>query len=625
MRKILAGSVLAALLAIGLIPAGTHLAAARESFPPHLDPKSWEVPEDMVWGDYKRIPDGNYDEVDNPRKIRVALILGDFKDQKFRVAETTKDPTGQRGLGVNNPGKFWLDYLFNNEKPSFYNKGHTVTEYWLEDSYGLIEVESEYFGPYHLEGNMYEYGATDFGTGADCPDGPDGCDRDFDTELLEASTVDVATSVQEKGAFDFRFLLHSGYDESGTWLNYGLAKFKNREAVTDKFGPKNPSHRNWGTTRYVPWSSFFSTQQIWSHALPGLLSTQGESDGGSTYAHELSHIFGILDNYNNPYAENPKRAYSGPWDMMSRGTFNGPGGPFERWRIPPTEGGTMGSQHMIRNKLRLGFIPPTEVTTLTKDALDTAGVVKARILQRESPPATADPNLVSGIRITLGEDQQDCDNSKPKCDGGNYDFFDVEVVNRQGFDSFLPDHGVIAAKTKTADASPFIWVIDAHPKDLKKTDYVAADGTRVPYTVGDYRQLADAAFHAGTAPKTRNRYTDKKNGIALYVLRKRMIEGRLMYVVAVGSRNPTVPPGEATVKKVKGSLVPGRIRRLVFKVTNDGQRATVFKLGLQKSGGVKTRLLNDLKYLDPGQTKRISVWAKASSGPTSLKLTARGL
>jgi M6 family metalloprotease-like protein len=615
--------LIAAGLAVTALVAVQPGAPAKGRFPRHIDPKSWELPEQMTWGDYKRIPGANYGEVDQPKKIRIALILGQFKDQKFRVAQTSKDPTGQRGLGVEDPARFWVNYLFKNENPRFSNKGHTVTEYWLENSYGVVQVESEAFGPYTLDGKMYEYGISDQGTSADCPDGPDGCDKDFDSELVAASTADVATSVAEKGQFDFRFLLHSGYDESGVWLNYGQAMFPRPNAVTDRFGPRDPDHRNWASTRYVPWTSFFSAQQIWSHALPGLLSTQGESDGGSTYAHELSHIFGILDNYNNPYAENPDRAYSGPWDMMSRGTFNGPGGPFERWTIPPREGGTMGSHHMLRNKIRLGYIPPAEVFPLTREALQSVGVARARILQRESPPPLDSPNIYSGIRIVLGDDRSSCDSAKPMCDGGNYDFYDVEVVNRQGFDSFLPDHGVLIAKSKTADASPFIWVVDAFPRDIGGVDYVDARGRKVPYTVGDYRQLSDAAFHAGTAPGTRNIFRDKENDMAFFILNKKRISGRLTYNVAVASLDPAVPPPAATVKKVKGALRIGDVVPLTYEIENSGARDAVYLVKVTTKNGVQKRLLNDLAYVPAGGTKRVTVWARASRSNGIVKVVAR--
>jgi M6 family metalloprotease-like protein len=622
--KRLALMVIAALVA-SLVAAPP--ASARKRFPKHLDAKSWEVPEDMSWGDYKPIPGVDWkDPANQPiKKLRAALILGDFQDQKFRVQETTVDPTGQRGLGVKDPAQWWLDFLFVDDEPTALNHGHHVGEYWLEDSYGIVGVEAQAFGPYTMEGNMYEYGVTDFGSGEDCPDGPEGCSGDFDSEVTAASAPDVTLSQSMFGEFDFRFLLHAGYDESGVWLNYGIDKFAKKEDVTDAYGPANPEHRNWSTTRYVDWTSFFAGQQIWSHALPGALSTQGESDGGSTYAHELSHILGVLDNYNNPYAEEPKRAYSGPWDMMSRGTFNGPGGPWERNLIPPVKGGTMGSHHMIRNKLRMGFLPASEVLTLDRSALDATGIATATIQQRESPPDTADAAIFSGMRIVLGEDAEDCDNAEPKCDGGGYDFYDVEVVNRQGFDSFLPDHGVLIAKTKVADASPFIWVIDAHPKDLQLTDYTAADGTKVPYTVGDYRQLADAAFHAGTAPGTSNSFVDEKNGLAFYVIEKhRLVEGLLGYTVAIRSTSVAPPEDAAEVTTVGGRLTR-KITAQRFEVTNVSDGQAVFELKVAKKGKVKTRLLNDLLLLDAGETKEVIVWAKKGRGRGKVTLSAKAV
>jgi M6 family metalloprotease-like protein len=608
--------LIAGVLVAGIVAVPSSAFAARRNFPKHLDRKSWEVPEDMTWKDYKPVPHVPYYKKDYEptlRTLRAALILGDFPDQKFRVEESTRDVTGQKGLGVGDPANYWLKYLFRNENPKFVTRGHTVDEYWLENSFGLVGVDAEAFGPYRMDGKYHEYGVRDFGSDADCPEGPDGCNGDFDTEVTQASLLDVTTSQAEHGEFDFRFLLHAGYDESGTWLNYGQALFQQPTDVTNPWGPKGfPSHRNWSTTRYVPWTSWWAGQHIWSHALPGLLSTQGESDGGSTYAHELSHIFGILDNYNNPYATNPDRAYSGPWDMMSRGTFNGPGGPFERWTIPPKEGGTMGSHHMIRNKLRLGFIPAPEVLTVTKGDLAArpGGLVRARILQRESPPALDNPDLYSGIRIVLGSDESSCNSAKPKCDGGGYNNYDIEVVNRQGFDSFIPDHGVLIAKTKNADASPFIWVIDAHPKNLKKVDYVRADGKKFRYTVGDYRQLSDAAFHAGTAPKTRNRYQDEANGLEFFILKKGRSKGRLIYTVAVKSMEAPSLAEAPEVEHVRGRLRRGDIRKFVFKVTNPNPTDAIFKLKLHKDGKIQTRLLNDLLYVGGGGTKKVTVWAK---------------
>ena len=286
----------------------------------------------------------------------------------------------------------------------------------------------------------------------------------------------------------------------------------------------------------------------------------------------------------------------------------------------------MGSHHMLRNKIRLGFIPPTEVFQITRDALRASGPVTARILQRESPPDTDDLELYSGLRIALGQDLSTCDDTEPKCDGGGYDFYDMEVVNRQGFDSFIPDHGVIIAKSKTADASPFIWVADAHPKDLKKVDYVRADGKKFYYTVGDYRQLADAAFHVGDHKNKgkgiRNRYVDEANGLAFFVLDKENDDGKLVYEVAVQALG--VPStAAASVKAKSGSIKKGTVTKLVYEVTNDGAQAGVFVLKAARKGKVKTRLLNDLLYLGAGETKEVTVYARGGGGRSSVKLKVK--
>ncbi|MEA2461004.1 MAG: hypothetical protein QOH90_1181 [Actinomycetota bacterium] len=613
-------SVAAVFTLISTVLSGPAL--ARRAFPRHIDPQTWELPEHMTWDDYHKIPLTDWKNPDNqpPKKLRAALILGDFQDQPMRVAQSTVDPTGQRGLGVDDPAKYWLDYLFNDESPSGPTHGHTVNEYWLENSYGAIGVEAQAFGPYTMGGRMYEYGVTDFGDASDCPD-DSGCSGDFDSELTAASAPDVTAAQQQYGDFDFRFLLHAGYDESGVWLNYGMAKFPTKESVTEKFGPPEPDARNWAHTRYVDWTSFFSGQQIWSHALPGALATEGESDGPSVYEHELSHILGVLDNYNNPYAENPDRAYSGPWDMMSRGSFNGPGGPLQRYTIPPTQGATMGSQHMFRNKVRFGFIPPNEIFSVSRGQLDATGIMKTKILQRESPPDASD-NFMSGIRFVLGNDQSSCDDAKPKCDGGGYDFYDVEVVNRQGFDSFLPDHGVLISKTKAADNSPFIWVRDAHPKDIGGIDYVTAAGKKVPYTVGDYRQLADATFHAGAARGVKNRLFDKANGVAFFILNTKMNKGRRVYTVAIQSLGSPVAAGTAAIKRGKGRFVKGRVTKHVFKVTNPGVRAGVYSLKA-RGKAVRTRLLNNLVYIPAGGTRKVVVWAKPSGPHPKVTLKAK--
>ena len=113
----------------------------------------------------------------------------------------------------------------------------------------------------------------------------------------------------------------------------------------------------------------------------------------------------------------------------------------------------------------------------------------------------------------------------------------MEVVDRQGADSFCPDSGVMISKTKNADRSqPFQWVIDANPQDTHVIDFYLPNGTARYWSIGDYRQLVDALFHAGTNSGSEYEYEDLANGLHFYILEKLRDEaGVLHYTVGVKS------------------------------------------------------------------------------------------
>ena len=67
---------------------------------------------------------------------------------------------------------------------------------------------------------------------------------------------------------------------------------------------------------------------------------------------------------------------------------------------------------------------------------------------------------------------------------GKYNHYTLEAVQQIGSDSFDPGHGVLIAKTKNT-ASPcgnftcFVWIIDAHPEDINRVDFIGPDGMPV--------------------------------------------------------------------------------------------------------------------------------------------------
>ncbi|RJL34505.1 M6 family metalloprotease domain-containing protein [Bailinhaonella thermotolerans] len=551
---------------------------SRPEAPPPIDPQNWKNPDHMTWADYKKVPGTNWaDPARNGsvRDFKGALVLVDYPNQSFVVTQ----PAGSTVFG--NPSveahdipreqvaQFYQDFL---NKPQPLNRGHTIHEWWMEDSGGRYGVDLTGFGPYKMPGKSHEY-AMEFQSGTGCPAG-DTCTRNFRADARAAWVAAVGEETARQ--FDFIFFLSAGQDESSTWQEFGPIKFEKKEDVTDPWGPPDPALPNWVRTRYVEWTSWASGSSIWPNATRES-SIQAESSGQSVYAHELSHILGIGDNYNNPFGVPPRRDYTGMWEMLSRGTFNGPGGPHSRWLIPPTAGSSMGAHHMLRNKLQLKMVDEQNVLRLSREALAESGLVVADVTARAVRPGE---NGLSGVNVamTTGDKSPACvPATDPYCDGGKYDNYTVEVVDRMGADSFTADSGVLLAKTKNVEAppEPFEWVIDANPQDIGMTDFVRPDGTEVKITLGDYRQLSDALFHAGANSGSEYEYVDQANRLHFYVLDlKRDKQGVLSYTVAIRSLDGAGPQARGVrLLPAAGVSTPKRWATCRFPLLNTGRAA----------------------------------------------------
>ncbi|BCJ52989.1 peptidase M6 [Actinoplanes sp. NBRC 14428] len=527
--------------------------------PKPVDPQNYELPDTMTWDDYAPVPGTDWADPAVPgsvKNFRGALVLVDFPNQPFVVTQPANsdiygNPTTVHDLARADVPAFYHDFL---NRPGELNRGHTIHEYWMEDSGGRYGIDIGAYGVYKMPAKSHEYGIENsMQSGLGCPAG-DSCGRDLRTDAQAAWVA--AVGAEEAASYDFVFFLAAGQDESSTWQEFGQMKFASKEQVSDAFGPPDDALPNWNATRYVDWTSWQASSSIWPNASSGS-SIQTESSGMSTFAHEFSHILGVGDNYNNPYSVPARRDYSGPWEMLSRGTFNGPGGPHSRWLIPSVAGSSMGAQHMLRNKLKLGIIDDDAVLRLSRTGLAASGVVVTRVTARE---VEAGPGVLSGINVTLdgGDRSPACDPATdPFCDGGRYQNYTLEVVDRMGFDSFTPDSGVLLAKTKDADRQPFIWTIDANPQDIDKVDFVLPDGTPQKMTIGDYRQLSDALFHAGTDSGSEYEYVDTANRLHFYVLDVRRDKaGVLSYTVAVRSLDGAGPHTRG-VKAAPATAVAG--------------------------------------------------------------------
>ena len=245
--------------------------------------------------------------------------------------------------------------------------------------------------------------------------------------------------------------------------------------------------------------------------------------------------------------------------MMSRGSFNGPGGPHTRYLVPATLGGSLGSQHNVRNKLKLGFVEPRHVLQLNRDGLAGSGLAVAEVTAREADPRDG----LAGVRVTLdgaeGDKSPPCNvASNPLCDGvrlaangsvtGKYNHYMLESVQQIGSDSFSPGHGVLVSKLKNSEGqscgtfSCFVWIVDAKPENIGKVDFIRPDGTPAMVTIGDPRQLNDATFNAGLESGTEFEYVDEANRLHFYIVDVRKdADGILHYTTAVRSLDGSGP------------------------------------------------------------------------------------
>jgi len=408
--------------------------------------------------------------------------------------------------------------------------------------FGITKVEA--FGPYRMPKPRWEYRLNEYGQNEETPDGTRAGGR-MEPDCDSIWAEDQGVSIRElRERYDAVLRVYASYDETGVWQEFGEMKFDSPADIPPEWGNPNPEMPRAIPTRYVEWTSWLAGAQQWG------LSSMRQGENSGTITHELGHYaFRLPDLNNNPYVEPFRRVAAGPWDMMDRGCFNGPGGPHMRWVVPPTQGAAMPAGLMVKNKLENGFITEDQVLTLSREGLARTGLAVAEVTARAVDPL---PGTFAGVVVRLdGAEPHDL---TPEDDPGtnplspgtpDYDAYSMEVVQRIGYDSFTPDNGVLLAKFKDdlrgRNGGPnsfnsYIWVIDAHPEDMEAVDYVTPGGREVMRTIADYRQLNDALFHAGVDSGSLFEWEDPYNDLHFYILEVHHDgDGILSYTLGVRS------------------------------------------------------------------------------------------
>jgi M6 family metalloprotease-like protein len=633
---------------IALLASCTSVDAGQAPAP--LDPQQVQDQDDMTWEDYAPIPGHDWaDPALTPaRSFRIALIAMDFADQPFVITlPRQSDPFGNpqvEPVAREAVPQFYADFFLT---PGELNHGQTINGYWMEQSrgrFGITEVDA--FGPYRMPNPLWAYGLSEFGQNESTPDGSTAGSRmEPDVDSMWA-----AEHGNIKDAYDAILRIYAGYDETSVWQEFGEMKFNTRDDIPPEWGNPDPARQRWVPTRYVEWTSWLAGAQQWGQAS----MRQGESSG--TITHELGHFaFRIPDLNNNPYAQPYRRVAAGPWDMMDRGSFNGPGGPHMRWVVPPIRGAAMPAGLMLRNRLNNAFVDTTEILQLSRNGLARSGLAVARITARAVEPL---PGEFAGMIVRFdGDEPRDrTPPSDPATDPlspgiPNYDFYSIEVVQRIGYDSFTPDNGVLIAMNKDSlrgrNGGPnafnsFIWVVDAHPEDIRRIDYIKPNGDTIMRTIADYRQLNDALFHAGTDSGSEFEWVDEPNRLHFYVVDLHRDErGIRSYTLAVRSLDGSGPqtrglaldaPSESSIRTAH-THVTLTLRNI--GTSTDTQAALhpqdarawlnsdVYRLSVRVEGeGWAVGLPNALAAVPFGLSAPVSLFLSPGSGEATVTVTA---
>lgn len=657
-----------------------------------VDVQSWEDQAEMTWDDYKQIrPDAwNQDTTSqgSESQYRTAVILLDYVDQPFLITQAAESHVfgnplpGWEPVMLEDVNQWFYDYY---AVPNEFNQGQTLHGYWMETSHGRIGVTVEVFGPYTLPAKLHEYGASSNApvTGANsiCPAG-DRCtgitdpdpnrlrfnDRNIRHVGNELWRNDIGCppgtepnqGMMSLCGFDNGFYVTAGHDETSTWQEFGEMMFRTPADVAPEFGPPGATEGpvlnaagnpipNAVPTRYVPWSSWASAANHWPNASGGT-STQAENSGLSVFAHEFSHLRGLPDNYNNPFDPGTGRAGTAYWEMMSRGSFNGPGGTHNRWQVPNAGGSSLGPHHTLYYKTtgsgRLGVIKPGEFVDITQASLAQQGIAVTPIKGREYVP---DGDMV-GLSVTLDNlfllgaceartnDPFFCTplvpqetpnpNDTPVNPRQVWNKFNIEVVERVGNDSFVAGHGVLIGQSRES-GTPRAWLVDANPNDIGRIDFyrpgnaTEPGGEPVPVVKGDPRQLDDATFHAGTGSGSSYEYVDAPNKLHVYVLDTyRDAEGELFYDVAVRHTDAAGPYERGADLGDAATYAVGDSTALVnVPLTNTGDAgegiygSDVYRISSSVEGeGWDVTLPYEIKAAEAGDTVPVWVYATAGEG-----------
>lgn len=256
----------------------------------------------------------------------------------------------------------------------------TVPAYYREISYGKLTIQGDVYGWYKLPYSEAHYGR-------DC-NGID--DSDCSGSNHSWQIADDAVSLAKKDVdfsnYDYFVFLHSGRGEETSYMKDDVWSVTYVDGVSIRTNSKT-------LTRF--------------NIVPELEEPPYVPNGD--WVLEFAHNLGVPDLYNTTKGPNNGRTILGPWELMDKGSWNGD---------PP---GSLPAHMTAWPKIQLGFISGSMLATANPGVSSTFTVDSTEIASRN----------VHAIKIPLTNAPNPSQ------------YYLVEVRTKTGFDSALPESGVL--------------------------------------------------------------------------------------------------------------------------------------------------------------------------------------
>ncbi len=269
-------------------------------------------------------------------------------------------------------GQVYFDSLANGR--NFTQNGATgsIRQYYLDNSFGRLDLSATVVGPYTLSQNMAYYGANS-GTYKDLHA------RDMIKEAVNLAAPDLDYRDFDNdgdGIVDNVYVVYSGYAEAQgggdntIWPHASQISGITKDGVSmGRYACSSELNGNSGTNKA----------------------------GIGTICHEFGHVLGFPDFYDTDYETNGKAFDVGPWDLMASGSYN------NDQKTPP--------YLTAYERNFLGWLDYTVLNSKTTNIV-LPHLGKSNVSYRYNTTTTGD-------------------------------FFFVENRQKQGWDAYIPGHGML--------------------------------------------------------------------------------------------------------------------------------------------------------------------------------------